>query len=68
MAYYVAEKLGLSPSVMLDEWTAPELIVTFGVYANEASQKNYLEWKQLDAKTKAGIPVPEEFVVKFIEA
>lgn len=68
MAYYVAEKLHVRPSEILDEWSAPELIVAFGVYMNETSQRQYLEWKQLDAKSKAGIPVPEEYVVKFIEA
>lgn len=67
MAHFVGEKLHIRPSEILDEWCAPELIVAYGIYANEMSQKHYMEWKALDAKTKASMPTPEEFVVRFIE-
>lgn len=65
MAYYVAKKLGLRPTDILDGWTASELIVAYGVYANEETNRNYNDWKQLDTKQRAKIPKPDEYAVYF---
>lgn len=66
MAHFVGEKLHIRPSEILDEWCVPELIVAYGVYANEISQQNYANWKALDVKARSGMPAPEKYAVKFI--
>lgn len=66
MAHYVAKILHIRPGEILDEWGVPELIVTFGIYANEQSKKKYEEYKQLDVKTRASMDKPEEYAVKFL--
>lgn len=68
MAYYVAKTLNLRPNSVLDEWCAAELIVTFGEYANEEVYRNYQEWKSLDQKTRAAIPMPPRYIVNFHSA
>ena len=65
MAHYVAEKLHLRPNEILDTWCVPELIVAYGHYMNEESQRSYQEWKQLDAQSRAKVAKPQEYVVKF---
>lgn len=65
MAHYVAKVLHQRPNDILDHWGVPELIVAFGEYANEESQKNYLEWKSLDSEQRAKVPKPDEYVVYF---
>lgn len=65
MAYYVAKTLHMRPNDILDGWSAPELIVTFGEYANEDAYRNYLEWKGLDSKTRASVKMPPKCVVFF---
>lgn len=65
MAHYVAEILHIRPSEILDTWNVPELIVTYGNYANEQAQKNYNEWLNLDQKARLKIPRPPQYAVKF---
>lgn len=65
MAYYVAKILNIRPNDILDGWGVPELIVTYGHYANEQARRNYEEWKHLDPKTKAKYGEPPEVVVYF---
>lgn len=65
MAYYVAKTLGIRPNDILDKWTAAELIVTFGEYANEEAERNLSEWKSLDTKTRATVPKPPKYIVYF---
>jgi len=65
MAYFTAKKLGIRPSEILDEWCTPELIVTFGEYANEDSARAYDEWKQLDRQQRSKVSAPKEYIVKF---
>lgn len=65
MAYFVAKQLNLRPSTILDTWGVPELVVTYGNYANEISMRNYEEWSSLDAKTRAKIERPPKYAVKF---
>lgn len=65
MAYYVAKTLHLRPNSVLDDWTAPELIVAYGEYANEETQKHYQEWKQLDSKMRSSVPQPPKYIVYF---
>ena len=64
MAHYVAEKLHMRPSEILDTWGVPELIVAFGQYANEQANQNYQTWLSLSEKTR-GEPPPDR-VVYFI--
>lgn len=65
MAHFVAHELHLRPNDVLDTWGVAELIVAFGQYANEKSSKNYEEWKQLDAQTRAKTMMPSKYVVYF---
>lgn len=67
MAHFVGKKLHIRPSEILDEWCVPELIVAYGVYANEIARENYEQWKALDVKTRSGMQTPEKVYVKFIE-
>jgi len=66
MAYYVAEKLHLDPNTILDNWSAPELVVAFGQYSNQQATKHFEEYKQLDAKQKAKYgEQPRKYIVQF---
>lgn len=65
MAHFVAKELGQRPNEILDNWYVPELIVAFGQYANEKSEKNYEQWKQLDVHQRASTPMPNRYVVYF---
>ena len=67
MAHYVGKVLHIRPNEILDTWGVPELIVAYGQYANEVSQENYEEWKNLDAESRHG-ERPEEYIVKFYGA
>lgn len=64
-AYFVAKKLNLRPSEILDGWSVPELIVTYGVYANEDAARVFSEWKSLDAKQRTKVSRPKEYAVYF---
>lgn len=65
MAHYVAKVLHIRPNEILDTWCVPELIVAFGQYANEQSNKNYEEWKHLDKENRAKIQQPSKYIVYF---
>lgn len=65
MAYYVAKILHMRPNDILDGWSAPELVVTFGEYVNEEAYKSYQEWKALDPKTRATVKMPPKYIVYF---
>lgn len=52
MAYFVAKKLHLRPNEILNHWGISELIVTYGIYANEDSQKNFYEVKEYNKTSK----------------
>lgn len=66
MAHFVGKTLHIRPSEILNEWSVPELIVAYGIYANEVSKQNYEQWKELDAKERAKIGDIKEYQVKFI--
>ena len=66
MAHYVGKILHIRPAEILDEWCVPELIVTYGTYANEQSKKNLDEWNALNNKEKMKYPRPQEYAVKFL--
>ena len=65
MASYVGKILHIRPSEILDEWTVPELIVTYGNYANEQARRNYEDWKSLEPRERVKHPHPPEYAVKF---
>lgn len=66
MAMYLAKILHIRPNDILNDWTVPELIVTYGEYANEQAQKNLADWKSLDTKQRIKTERPPEYIVKFI--
>lgn len=41
MAYFVAKVLKMRPYTILTEWTCEELLVAYGVYANQQSKEAY---------------------------
>lgn len=41
MAYFVAKTLHLRPWTVLTEWTCEELLVAYGVYADQQSKESY---------------------------
>ena len=65
MAYYVAKKLGIDPNIILDEWGVPQLIVTYGNYANEESYCVFHEWKSQPPSSRGSQKPPKEYAVKF---
>lgn len=54
----------MRPNEILDTWGVAELIVAYGEYANEISERNYEDWAHLDAKDRG--ERPEKYIVKFI--
>lgn len=67
MAHYVAKVLGIRPSIILDEWTVPELIVAFGIYRNEQQEEIYQNVKAQNKhlKGKDKLPKVDRYIVKF---
>lgn len=65
MAHFVARELKVRPNEILDTWGVPELIVSFGQYANEKSAQNYEQWKALDTQTRAKVTMPSKYTVYF---
>ena len=65
MAHFVAKELNQRPNDILDGWGTAELIVAFGQYANERSNQNYQDWKNLDKESRAKIERPSRYVVYF---
>lgn len=68
MAHYVAKVLHQRPNDILDKWGAAELIVAFGQYANEESEKNYQDWKNLSAEARAKVEKPSQYTVRFFNS
>ena len=65
MASYVERLLHIRAGEILDTWSVPELIVTYGNYANEETQKNFNDWKNLDSKQRMQTTRPQEYAVYF---
>lgn len=66
MAYIVAKDLNLRPLSILKDWTCSELLVAFGVYANDKMRTQYAEYQQLSSESKAKVKVkPTMYAVKF---
>lgn len=65
MAHFVAKELNQRPNDILDHWGTAELIVAFGHYANERSNRSYEEWKSLDREARGKIAKPNKYVVYF---
>lgn len=68
MAHYVAKVLHQRPNDVLDKWGAAELIVAYGEYANEESERNYQEWKALPDETRAKVERPNRYMVRFFNS
>lgn len=66
MAHYVAKVLHQRPNDVLDKWGVAELIVAFGEYANEESERNYQDWKSLSTEARAKIEKPNRYTVRFV--
>lgn len=65
MAHYVAKTLKIRPNEILDHWGVSELIVAYGMYANEKQQKNFMEIKEHNKVSNKKIPQIEEYAVRF---
>ena len=65
MAHFLADRLNIRPSEILDGWSVPELIVAYGNYANLEARKNFETWKSMDHKERAKYPRPMEYAVYF---
>ena len=65
MTHFVAKELGQRPNDILDTWTVPELLVAFGQYANEKTERNYEEWKNLSSDARAKTQMPSKYAVYF---
>lgn len=67
MAYYVGKKLNMNPAEILDTWCVPQLIVTYGIYANEDQKKAFDSINEFNknAKGKDRIPRIPLYAVKF---
>ncbi|WP_300919636.1 hypothetical protein [uncultured Dubosiella sp.] len=66
MVHYVAKTLKLDPNEIFDSWSVPQLIITYGVYANQESYRIHQEIKSMNAHSKKKQKVPELYAVKFI--
>lgn len=65
MAHFVAKKLCMRPSEILDTWNCAELLVAYGEYSNEISIKNFVEWKSLDPQTRRKNERPDKYNIRF---
>ena len=65
MAHYVAKKLHLRPSDILDHWGVCELIVSYGIYANEESMKHFYEIKEYNKNADHKEKLPRQYAVMF---
>lgn len=65
MAHYVGKILKIRPNEILDRWGVSELIVTYGIYRNEAQMKAYREVQEYNKNSKKKIPRIPEYAVKF---
>lgn len=68
MAHYVAQTLSMRPAEILDTWSVAELIVAYGVYKNEETYRNFLEWQQLSIEAKRRMKEPKAYGVLFYSA
>lgn len=68
MAHHVAKVLKKRPNDILDHWGVAELYVAFGQYANEESQRHYLEVVEHNKTAKKKEKRPEMYAVKFYNA
>lgn len=66
MAHFVGKQLHMRPREILDTWGVPELIVAYGEYSNEITNKNYEQWKALPTDTRSKSECPSQYHVKFI--
>ncbi len=66
MVHYVAKTLKLDPNEIFDGWSVPQLIITYGVYANQESYRIHQEIKSMNATSKKKQKVPAMYAVKFI--
>lgn len=67
MVHYVAKTLKLDPNEIFDTWSVPQLIITWGVYMNQESERIHHEIKSMNAHSKKKQKVPPLYAVKFIK-
>lgn len=65
MAYFLAKELHIRPGEILETWSAPELAVAYGEFANDIARKNLADWNALDAQTRNKLERPKKYNVKF---
>lgn len=52
MAYSVAKELSLRPMTILTEWSCEELLVAYGVYANQHSKEGFDAMSKVERRKK----------------
>ena len=65
MAHFVGKTLHIRPNEILDTWGVPELLVAYGEYMNEISERNYMEWQAAPAEAKRKSQRPDKVAVPF---
>lgn len=64
MAYYVAKTLKIRPYTILTEWTCEELLVAYGVYANQQSKEAY-DMKKPAERTRERLQYIDRWALPF---
>jgi len=67
MAYYVAKTLKMRPYTILTEWTCEELLVAYGVYANQQSKESY-DMKKPNELIKEHLSYLDRWALPFFSA
>ena len=65
MAHYVAKVLKLRPNDILDHWGVSELIVAYGMYANEQQHEAHMKIKDYNKTAKKKMEQVNEYAVMF---
>lgn len=65
MAHYVAKILKIRPNEIMDHWGVSELVVAFGYYANQQSEKTYQEIQEANKHSQKKIPQIDRYAVRF---
>lgn len=66
MAHYVGGKLSINPHEIMRTWSGPQLIVTFGHFANLDAFQEYEMYKSLSPEQRKGAKKPKKYAVEFM--
>lgn len=66
MAHYVGKVLKIRPNEILDHWGVSELVVAFGYYADQQSDKTWNEINEANKNSRKKIPQIDRYMVRFM--